>query len=56
MDIQENKGAANHRGSKVVAYGAVVFGGELAYAGIDSQWSADETYVVLYTGLPLTQP
>lgn len=32
----------------VIAYGAVIFGGEPAYAEIEGQWPSDEPYVVVH--------
>ena len=40
--------AGRLRGREAVAYGAAVFDGEPAYAGIEGRWLTDGAYVVLH--------
>lgn len=47
-DIAHGRGWVLCRTEGVIAYGAVVFDGEPAYAGIDGAWLSDEDYVVVH--------
>lgn len=47
-DIDKGVGYVLERDKEIVAYAAVVFGGEPAYDSLDGKWLSDEKYVVVH--------
>lgn len=48
-DIEQDHGYVLCDGERVIAYGAIIFDGESAYAGItEGAWHGDEPYVVVH--------
>lgn len=47
-DVDRRVGRVLVSGDRVVAYGAVIYDGEAAYAAIEGRWLADRPYVVVH--------